>query len=147
MKKIIFILTLYACQSQAQAPNWYVPPRLPTDVELKATYCIAVIKELLAVMGSDKAPSQLIQDSIKNSSNDLRRLQLYILPRTTDIEPISLLAAVEAGQSDVRQSTENTRTCNARFNQIPQDQYQKCMFGNPVDAKIRSCYGAAFLPF
>ena len=106
--------------------------RLPTDVELKAAYCLKVIQrftipfavqarlDMMSARTYDglDAPSKAridtaMKDEIKRGRDSEARLKLYLLPRVSHVEPALLLAAMKEGERDAAKFRQSLAKCYA----------------------------------
>lgn len=92
---------------------------LPTDVDLKATYCIAVLQiERRKFDSTDGDPMRRSIYAAAQASIDksLQRLKVYMLPKMEYLEPMPLSAAYSQGQSAAANGSANQRECGeAKF--------------------------------
>ena len=128
---LVVVLMLAAVAAHAQT-------RAPTDNELHTAYCIPIIKvelgaaehavaaqerslaEITAAAGS----SNLVKaatDVLDNRRGDearyralLSRLQSYLLPKTTELDPAALLAADNRGKADWQGLVGMTDSCTKK---------------------------------
>ena len=145
------LLAALLCSFAMQVGNAQTPaPILPTEVELKASYCIAVTQNLLAMLQASPEVRQNTPDQIANSQTTLGTLQLYLMPRLPYLDPMSVAAAYQAGENDHRRFSVEAGNCNRACVAVVNGDIRACILGcaNTASAlKVRSCTGAAFLPF
>ena len=106
--------------------------RLPTDVELKAAYCLKVIQlftipfveqarsdmmsgaSLDQLDASARAKIDTIENEIRRSKARKARLQVYLLSRMDDLDPVPIIAAMKRANSTP--TTSGNRLRNALLN-------------------------------
>ncbi len=123
---LLLFLGLILCDSAA------ADFREPTDVELKASYCIGVVKEQLHELQGKQGKDW--NEVRKENVDVLKRLQAYLLPRITHIEPAGMMAARARGLRDMKEST--------RRSKIMADRTLACAMsecGNKDEADVDSC--------
>jgi hypothetical protein len=106
--------------------------RLPTDVELKAAYCLKVI-QLFTIPFAEQARSEMksvaprdqlsapanakIDTTMKAEINKGRdseaRLQLYLLSRMPDLDPVPIIVAMKQGELDAAGFRQSLAKCFA----------------------------------
>lgn len=157
---------LFAGVVQAQSP------RVPTDVELRAAYCVPVVRSRLqtltdyeagieqmlsaALSRTDLAPEQ--RAKIEGSRRDyrrlrededvnLRRLQAYVMPRVSKVDKSALMIAIKRGEADVQtlaaRGTECEKSCLGDATTTCVD---RCI-GEDLSARLRPCWSITWLPF
>lgn len=105
--------------------------RLPTDVELKAAYCLKVIQlftipfveqarsdmmsgaSLDQLDASARAKIDTIENEIRRSKARKARLQVYLLSRMDDLDPVPIIAAMKRGELDAADFRESLAKCFA----------------------------------
>jgi len=92
--------------------------RLPTDIELRASYCVPVIKYRIEVVtnlvqrmdtGQSASTPELrkVASELLAEFNDkLQRLHNYLLPKVEIVDPAGLALAINRGAEDVKYSKE-----------------------------------------
>jgi hypothetical protein len=147
--------------------------RLPDETELKAAYCLAVTKQALSELLSatqaleleirttqDTALLSVIKEAVETSKSvepkmrdRFNRLQSFLLPRISQIDARSLMAAYNRGVTDNRlqntnrmpercvakcqnESTANNSSCIAN-----------CLGADAVHVRTQQCNTLTFLPF
>ncbi len=83
------------------------PGRTPTDVELKAGYCIKVLQSeqsgteaALKTPSSDARITAALQAGYADTAERLARLRAYLVPRALTLEAVALTAALQRGEAD-----------------------------------------------
>jgi hypothetical protein len=80
--------------------------RVPTDVELKAAYCLKITQGSIAKMQAitarevDAYTQGLLANNLKSAQDRLNRLQAYLSPRLTALDPGAMLLATKRGEQD-----------------------------------------------
>ena len=156
--------------------------QLPNDVDLKASYCLAVLKlqysalmqfvpfELDAKSASDPDTRKLLEEAKKSLEevevlrkkeiarldDNINRIQLFILPRISYLEPTAILAAYSRGETDFRRQSESSKPkqCSDRcMSTIEADRdqgascLQGCMEESELSRRIFQCRDLSFLPY
>jgi hypothetical protein len=90
--------------------------QLPSSIELRATYCVAVLQYRLALFNSmpPDTPAEIqggILEEKERASSNLRRLQAFLGPRVQHLEPASLALALDAGDQDAENATQEAARC------------------------------------
>ena len=104
------MFALFAVCATAQAQQ------LPTAIELRATYCVAVLQYQLALFNSmpPDTPAEIqsgILEEKERVSSNLHRLQRFLAPRVPHLEPASLALALDAGDQDAERATQEAARC------------------------------------
>lgn len=106
--------------ASAQAP--------PTDIDLKAAYCIEANKQLLAHQSGADAKPAATAEIVRDASDHLDRLQGYLLPRLPNLDALPLLAASKQVESDVVQLQNLAKSCVQRTTaECQPDSSPKCL--------------------
>ncbi len=78
--------------------------RIPTDIELKAAYCLKVTQASVAELGriapTDAAMEKMKGNALRNANDRVNRLQLYLVPRMQALEPTAMIGAMNRGEAD-----------------------------------------------
>jgi len=137
----------------------------PTDTDLKASYCLGVIRSEIPESAKDcpltgsQAQVQVCQQLIETLQNDVSRLKAYLVARgyfslESPIE--ALLVPMNRGEVDfgqclrVHDTYEPYRTCADNCFQLNQPYAMACVTSCPVPdycQRVRSCRDLSFLPF
>ncbi len=170
----ISVLTLTSALGQAilKTPGGSAV-QMPSDSELKASYCIAVVKNWLGddevqihnsefnmnkEMDSKKKSqwAQILQANIKERAEDadnLNRLQSFLNPKLSFLESRSLSSAYKRGETDVV-SNKNSGTseqciakCKGQDGNINVACTKQCMEADPLSHRVAQCGSLEFLPF
>lgn len=140
--------------------------RLPTDVELKAAYCLSVTQGLMnqtaQMMTNLGVPPEKQTDAFKDQNERVNRLKLYLLPRLQELEMLSVTSALKRGETDAatyfaRMSEVQNKcqpSCPALGSSSQEyDRWQQCMLDCIVARhdefieRIKSCSRLDWLPF
>jgi hypothetical protein len=142
---------------------------IPSDEELKATYCMAVsgqqrqelgpaVTSLLSSSKSESDPrtarmlSQAAHDSqIELTALDDRiaRISSFIVPRQRHLDSVSILAALKRGEVDYAASNAAIKQCQSSCS-VDSGQEQclaDCIAQDEVLIRIRQCHDLTFLPY
>jgi len=134
--------------------------RIPTDIELKAAYCVKVVQGQIALYQSLPQISQegekIKADSIRAAEDRLNRLKLYVMPRMSVLDPTAMLAAMKRGETDFATKTDDAvdETCDktCQFKAKPGGESARCFsdclaLHDPRVARLQSCANINWLPF
>src|SRR5262245_30484472 len=94
---------------------------LPSEVDLRAAYCLRVVQYNLSVLKSAESSAQhqgikeTLAPVISTVDTNLRRLKQYLLPRIPYLDPDGLQAAVRRGEEDSVKDSEDT-SCITKCN-------------------------------
>ena len=152
MKKLLLTLMLALVSTSAMAQQ------LPNQTDLKAAYCIPILKA--GVSGIDPNSSHqarnIMSELRERAESSLRRVQLYLTPRLSYLDPYAIQAAMKSGEDDlVRVSSEFnsqiepcTQTCmsKAMSDSLTRECITKCTTTETIK-RTSSCTDASFLPF
>lgn len=120
---------------------------LPDAVDLKAAYCIQIVRSSTDLGNGDglaepqKSEIKAIQEKARQN---LRRLQLYLLPRMEILDVDPLFGAFQGAQDDQARSLSEVQSCMGK----PQPELKACLeVETEAQKRIRSCRDLSFLPF
>jgi len=127
---------------------------LPNDIDLMAAYCVGVLN---AKIDSLKKQSHLrefpaIRDSQDELSQrfqrDLRRLNLYLMPRLSRLETQGLLAATVSGEEDSVAGLDDLSKCAGKKKNCHMEEgcMSACRSSSPAIRRTDRCYDTSFLP-
>ena len=134
---------------------------LPSQVDLRAAYCVAVMQAMLRWIAPDPAtapqrPDRFTQERAEIEAN-LRRLQRYLLPRLPSLAPSGLLTATQQGEEDATHREAWANRCAMRCVSLkhlePPDAkkyvgcLRSCNDGDPILPRMRQCESLPWLPF
>lgn len=136
---------------------------LPNQVDLTAAYCQGVLAAKMddlnrlwidLVQPLQHAYPQLAQDhteSVQKLQRDLRRIDLYLVPRLSGLRLEGLVTAKVSGKEDQQSSLDELKQCTtARQCKPVSDGYAACIDTcSKQSAAVRRterCTGTAFLP-
>lgn len=145
---------------------------LPTDVDLKATYCVPVIRrDLETLIPAEASARKDIEEMTKRSGvtdqqkqdgiaalrvfqrfvQDVQatqgRLRSFLLPKTSRLDIVPLEAALKRGEADAELLSARSAECATQC--VPPsapDCSSKCM-GEDLMNRARDCRTAKWLPF
>lgn len=137
--------------------------RLPTDVELKAGYCVTVTNAAIA-LGEQAVANTTDQDlrrsmdrTFKDARDRQARLRAYLEPRmaSMEIDLAPLLAAMKRGEIDAATLQREmwntldrcTPTCPPMASQQGAECVTACWFRDPLTQRVQSCAKLDWLPF
>lgn len=149
MRPLIALCLLAAIAAQAQTFQ------LPTDADLKSAYCIPVKKAMIEAYAKiTDVPSG--KKAYNDANTDLIRLQSYIVPRVSSLDPTSIVLATKRGESDYKQAMADAGQCASRCSAFvenggPTQRWNECSSAcvaeSTASARIRSCNNLSWLPF
>ena len=150
-------------------PCWSQQVRVPTDVELHATYCLVVVqlqRQDLAptiqdterlLLAAPQTTRHNVADTLENLrsldrmfQSNMSRLQAYLVPRTSQLEPNALLAAHARGRADLERlnASDILTTCFKKCNaSVTSTCAAACMAEDPLYRRVATCGNLDFLPF
>ena len=131
---------------------------LPSEVDLRAAYCLLVLQD---VIGQFQSLEKDIEDAADKAANaamlsssraNLRRLQLYLVPRMEHLDLIGLAVAKKRGQEDVVKVSQLFDTCQAQCSppRTKPSEWRSCLdkcHDNPLLTRIQGCSKLSWLPF
>jgi hypothetical protein len=140
---------------------------MPSDLDLRSAYCLPIVKNaatkaqgLARLTTTTDAESRLLvalKQHAEEKSDELRRLQAYLLPRLTVLDPTALTLAMNRGETDVGRADEINHTCGTQCggseatDPAVVDRHMACrtacMNANPVVKRVKSCFPVNWLPF
>jgi hypothetical protein len=143
-------------------------PRPPSDAELRAMYCVSVVRAEIGlqhrmISASDEAAGgaatpELRQQWIDTSSELLQglarlevvlyRLQFFMLPRIHELDAFALASAIRQGDSDFEESRAVADRCAAQCN-AASGELQVCIAScsnNALLSRVSACDNPSWLP-
>ena len=141
MSRLIFMLLISPALAIAQG-------QLPSDVDLKAAYCIPIARFASQITESENLPESFrnsLRDSKDKGAVNLRRLNLYLIPRLSQLDAMSLIGASKSAEEDLERVNAEIRQCD-RMSSV--EEALKCIAVETEAVKrVRSCNVLSFLPF
>ena len=158
------VLATAAVGQPQQAYPPITPPmqaRTPSDIELKASYCVPVARNMVELLTKvpalpDAEGQKIAANAIADARDRLNRLQAYLAPRLSQLDSLSMLAAMKRGEADIARSdakaagmrdacegTCKTGTVNLAWAQCMTECYRR----DETLARIQSCNNLTWLPF
>lgn len=135
---------------------------MPTDLDLRAAYCARVAAVQLAgmqqLMGGETPDSPayaFVQKTLKDQANALNRLQSYLLPKLSSLDPVPLIAAARRADVDLEESKQVASVCAQRCeahlqNGRPTQRWSACVdecAASPLVTRVGACRAPDWLPF
>jgi hypothetical protein len=141
---------------------------LPSQVDLRAAYCIPILQDGLSEISSlrnyvqsqslppeHKAVAEkTLSEAATKTVTNLRRLQLYLLPRLPYLDAYGIGAARKSGEEDIARLKELGKTCDTScrnmFSNNPSASLScviQCNSNSPVRARTNVCDDLSWLPF
>lgn len=147
--------------------------RLPTDMELRASYCIPVVRfdadiysKIIHILVEDSQrdpnPKDLtlaqereklladVRRYLDETRSALRRLQLYMIPRLVELDPTSLVIATARAKEDLELIQKIVPVCEERciknFDSECLDECSKQLIPD-IRQRFESCRNLSWLPF
>ena len=160
----------------AAAVSAHAQQRAPSDNELHSAYCIPIVKvelqaaekataaqekslaEINAAAGSPdivKAATEVL-DNLRGGEARFRavldRLQSYLLPKTTELDPMALLAAENRGKADWQSLVAMTdgctkRKCGVSATDLDSECNKSCGMDKELVLRMRACNDPSWQPF
>lgn len=120
---------------------------LPDAVDLKAAYCIPIVRSGTELGSSNDLPEPFkteVREFQQKAQHDLRRLQLYLVPRMDLLDASPLLAAAQGAKDDQARSVADVQGCMVK----PSADLKTCLsVETDAQKRVRSCRDLSFLPF
>lgn|SRR5262245_33726037 len=102
----------------------------------------------------ESGAQQDIADIIAEHTEELRRLQLYLLPRIRHLESLGITAALKRGEEDRDKLVHYGTTCKTKCKPLARKSaasestcIQKCYAENPLKPRLDACSDLRWLPF
>ncbi len=148
----LMLAALTACSAEADP--------LPSQVDLKAAYCISVIQDDVAALSTPDlslpdAAKQLVAAAREKAESNLRHLQRYLIPRIQYLDTGAILAAAQQGKEDSALISKGHLGEACITSCLPRRQEAKawkacmikCMESDSTYARLKTCSDLSFLPF
>ena len=126
--------------------------QLPNAVDLRAAYCLQVsqhnVGQLIGPPVDGEMPEatkQVLANTLEKARSNVRRLQLYLVPRIPQLDAFAISAATKSGDEDSALADRDLAQCYSTC-QIA-DCFNKCSANSAAVAKVRGCNDLSFLPF
>jgi hypothetical protein len=151
---VIIILLMLVSSAEAE--------QLPSEVDLRAAYCIPIVKHWISVLRplatdpdlKESGVQQVIAEITAEHTEQLRRLQLYLLPRITHLESLGVTTALKRGEEDRDKLEQYRMTCKTKCkppaNKLAPSEgecIRKCNAENPLKPRLDACSDLRWLPF
>ncbi|MDR3444688.1 hypothetical protein [Dyella sp.] len=130
--------------------------RTPTDIDLKAGYCLAAdrtqLENIQAASAGNSAASvddearKVMAGVNKQLSDDIERLAAYINPKLALLNGPILISAADRGIADVATAHAETTVCR-EGSKANLEAFSQCLQQAPASTRLRTCIGAPFLPY
>lgn len=131
---------------------------LPSDSELKASYCIAVkqkhIESIDAILRdpANNSHREFFNKSRADSLYQLDRLKKYLIPRMFHLDVTGLATARASAEADIDQSMAISSGCFASCGKLnggveaQRNCLKKCI-DNPITNRLESCNDLTWMPY
>lgn len=138
----------------------------PTDVELKAAYCLGVTKTTQPIASEMWAEVQaahqetlpagvVIRRNLDEQNDRLNRLRAYVLPKLMDDQTMQIAIAGKRGESDALQLQsptllQCTSQCKPPSQNTPDEtaNFKSCLVAcSPALPRVWSCNDTSWLPY
>lgn len=131
---------------------------LPSEVDLRAAYCIPYLQEFInaarlpPMLVDSPEAQQAAEELLSDLTSDLRRLQLYLVPRLRYLDPLGIAAARKKGEEDLVKLHKYSETCRTKcqhfLNKPSQEScFKTCHADAPVNIRFKVCGDLSWLPF
>jgi hypothetical protein len=141
MSRLFFMLLTFPVAAIAQL-------QLPNEIDLKAAYCIPIVLFDSQIEVDRNLPEPLrnnLQESKDKGITNLRRINLYLVPRLSLLEVMPLVGAKKSAEEDLDRIKSEIRKCN-ELSSVKEA--LNCMSVETETLKrARSCKALSFLPF
>lgn len=157
MRALVAALALLASYAHGQTLV------LPTDVDLKTTYCLKIkqaqsqyINALARNEPTSSGAYEMLQKTARDHNADVDRLRSYLLPRVSALDTTPLEAASNRAEADIRELSAMSNVCTPRcqqhiVNHIPTSQWTICLDNcrkdYPAAVRVDACKVVNWLPF
>jgi hypothetical protein len=94
---------------------------LPSPIDLRAAYCTPIVQnQIVVVQPLTTMPDFAAEGAVllAEAKDNLRRLQLYLLPRISHLEATGLNVAIQRAKEDIAKSAQYTKACQATCQQM-----------------------------
>jgi len=127
----------------------------PSDIDLKAAYCIEANQAILAEQSGQEPKPLVLAQMISDTREHNNRLQGYLLPRLPELDALPLLAASKRADGDIAQLKSLAGSCQREAiaecgagggAQCLVERYHTCTKGELLD-RLQSCTNLNWLPF
>jgi hypothetical protein len=132
---------------------------LPSEIDLRAAYCIPIVQHIVSLLnGLDRefgpSPPSPAEAELRA---DLRRLQLYLLPRLPHLELLGVVTAQMRAKEDLASLDAFAETCRAKCRHLQDTPsgrkpsrsscFEKCQGTHPANTRIKACSDFDWLPY
>ncbi|MCI0558044.1 MAG: hypothetical protein MN733_06075 [Nitrososphaera sp.] len=141
--------------------------QLPNDVELKASYCLAVAKLTYSALVANTIDSDVTDPDMRRilekavlthnkvleqKHDNINRIQSFLLPRLPYLELTSMLSAYYRGKADFSRQMKSVKgkECNVRCGIVDEGNipcHEQCMEEDELSRRIFQCRDLSFLPY
>ena len=152
MKEATAVAFLVAC---AYLPIRAFAQQPPSDIDLRAAYCIPIVNQQVAVYQNALSspgrplPPQLEQ-TIKKMAADAQdradQLKRYLQPRMADLDATALLAAAEQGKKDLQRGEQDVIQCMTSCQNDANPAACTSSCSTDTLARVRRCTKLDWLP-
>ncbi len=132
---------------------------LPSEIDLRAAYCISIVQGSISVVRSvpidarfTEEIKEIVEETLSEMTADLRKLQLYLIPRIPHLAPLGLVAAHKSGEEDFVRFDKYVKTCQTKCEHLLNKPswascLEKCKTDNPLNTHLKACSDLSWLPF
>lgn len=143
MSRLMFMLLIYPAVAIAQG-------QLPSDIDLKAAYCLPIVRSASQITIDENLPESW-RNSVREQKDmgvvNLRRLNLYLVPRLSQLDVMPLIGANKSAEEDMERIKAEIAACY-KGTGTTRDAYLKCLeIETEAKKRLRSCNALSFLPF
>lgn len=140
--------------------------QLPNDVELKASYCMAVVKHQYAWFSSIESSAKSATDprtkniyeevvpisksAMQKLDDKINRLKSFLLPRVSYLDSTAMLSAYHRGEADIGRQMENSQCIDQCINVRANMRglcLTECQNKDELTRRISQCADLSFLPY
>jgi hypothetical protein len=137
--------------------------QLPTDVDLKSAYCLRVKQNQAGYINGianneprDSPAFEMVQKMARDHAADVNRLQSYLVPRITSLDPTGLIAATNRADADFKENVASGEACTPKCRQyttpvLDSGKWSACFEGcaaeYPAHVRVNGCKVVNWLPF
>ena len=155
MKKVAFTLAVIVMGFVAPVCD---ARDYPSDIDLKTAYCIRITKHLLEML-APFASLEAMRPGIDEQSRNLARMQAYLIPKLSRIDPDPILLAAQSADKDIAAVNAIAKKCGvgmptdaSKISKSDFERAEKCTaeenrFDGGRAKRVQACNDPSWLPF
>ena len=170
-RRLTVLLTVSLVAMMALGATYLVletPKPKPSDNDLRTAYCIPLVKERIAQvqqtlshLAPETAQTPELKQSLTTAAERLRvslardqanlsRLQAYLQPKITTLDPVAIAGATHRAKEDWRTIVAAVDRCEDKCGPMSGKEHALCFSSCPdaaLNARVKSCSDPNWLPF